>query len=191
MVAPFTAPAIRAAGETDAGETDAEAIAELHAASWRVAYRGILPAAYLAGPIDEERRRHWRAAMAAKRPEDVVLIAQDDGRPVGFIAIWRAGDPGFDGYIDNLHVRPDLRGNRLGRRLLVAAVAQLRAAGSRSIYLWLFEKNAPARRFYETLGGRAEDRSVIEFAGARIAQVRFVWRDLAALAEACKRPRER
>lgn len=184
MVAPFTSPTIRAASEADA-----EAIAGLHTASWRVAYRGILPAAYLDGPIGEERRGHWRAAMAARRPEDVVLIAEGDARPLGFIAVWRAGDPGFDAYIDNLHIRPDLRGNGLGRRLLAAAVARLHDAGCGCIYLWLFEKNAGARRFYETLGGRAEDRSVIDFAGARIAQIRFVWRDLAALAAACERER--
>lgn len=174
----------------DAGEADAETIARLHAASWRVAYRGILPAAYLDGPIDDERRRHWRATLAAKRPDDIVLIIEDQANSLGFIAVWRVGDPGFEAYIDNLHVRPDLRGNGLGRRLLAAAVARLRAIGCSSVYLWLFEKNAAARRFYETLGGCVEDRSVIDFAGARISQIRIVWRDLVALLDACERARE-
>jgi ribosomal protein S18 acetylase RimI-like enzyme len=174
----------------DAVEADAETIARLHAASWRVAYRGILPAAYLDGPIDDERRRHWQATLAARRPDDVVLVIEDQANSLGFIAVWRAGDPGFEAYIDNLHVRPDLRGNGLGRRLLAAAVARLRTVGCRSVYLWLFEKNAAARRFYETLGGCAEDRSVIDFAGARISQIRIVWRDLAALLDACQRTRE-
>lgn len=128
--------------------------------------------------------------MAARRPEDVVLIAEGDAQPLGFIAVWRAGDPGFDAYIDNLHVRPDLRGNGLGRRLLAAAVARLRTIGCSSVYLWLFEKNAAARRFYEALGGCVEDRSVIDFAGARISQIRIVWRDLVALLDACERARE-
>ncbi len=40
--------------------TDALTIAAIHIASWRDAsYRSILDPAFLAGPIEEDRRSHW------------------------------------------------------------------------------------------------------------------------------------
>ena len=49
-------------------EGDANAIAAVHAESWRTAYRGILSDAYLDGPIDAERRRLWRARCCGQAP---------------------------------------------------------------------------------------------------------------------------
>jgi hypothetical protein len=43
---------------------DDESIAELHTASWRGAYRGILPDAFLDGEIAEERRGFWKARLS-------------------------------------------------------------------------------------------------------------------------------
>ena len=104
---------------------DADAIAALHAASWRSAYRGILKDSTLGPTLDDDRRSHWRGELAAMAPADTVLIA--DGQ--GFIAAWAEGDPGFGAYIDNLHVHPERRSGGLGRQLLGAAMRQV--AGSR------------------------------------------------------------
>ena len=84
---------------------DADAIAALHAASWRSAYRGIFKDSTLGPALDDERRTHWRNKLAAMMADDTVLIAGD----VGFIAVWAEGDPGFGAYIDNLHVHPERR----------------------------------------------------------------------------------
>jgi ribosomal protein S18 acetylase RimI-like enzyme len=93
---------------------DADAIAALHVASWRSAYRGILKDGTLGTALDGERRAHWRRKLAAMTPTDAVLIVEGQG----FIAAWTAGDPGFGAYIDNLHVHPERRSAGLGRRLL-------------------------------------------------------------------------
>ena len=52
-----------------AGAADADAIAALHAASWRSAYRGILKASTLGPALDGERRAHWRGKLAAMGPQ--------------------------------------------------------------------------------------------------------------------------
>ena len=46
---------------------DADAIAALHAASWRSAYRGIFKDSTLGPSLDGERRTHWRE-LAAMSP---------------------------------------------------------------------------------------------------------------------------
>ena len=58
---------------------DADAIAALHAASWRSAYRGILKDDTLGPALDGERRTHWRRKLAAMAPADAVLIVDGQG----------------------------------------------------------------------------------------------------------------
>src|SRR3979409_2106086 len=128
---------------------DADAIAALHAASWRSAYRGILKDDTLGPALDGERRTHWRRHLAATVPADGVLIV--DGQ--GFIAAWARGDPGFGAYIDNLHVHPERRSAGLGRRLLGAAMRRVADRGEGRAYLWVFDSNTRAIEFYRRLGG--------------------------------------
>lgn len=46
----------------EATSADIEGIANLHATSWRFAYRGSYSDAYLDGPVFEERRQVWTDA---------------------------------------------------------------------------------------------------------------------------------
>jgi ribosomal protein S18 acetylase RimI-like enzyme len=160
---------------------DADAIAALHAASWRSAYRGILRDSTLGPTLDDERRTHWRSELAAMAPDDTVLIAGD----VGFIAVWAEGDPGFGAYVDNLHVRPERRSAGLGRRLLGDAMRRVAGRGQSGAYLWVFDGNTRAIDFYCRLGGEIVEHGVEEIDGLQIPQSRITWRDTARLAEAC------
>jgi ribosomal protein S18 acetylase RimI-like enzyme len=160
---------------------DADAIAALHAASWRSAYRGIFKDETLGPSLDGERQEHWRARLGAMTPADTVLIADAQG----FIAVWATGDPGFGAYIDNLHVRPDRRSGGLGRRLLGAAMQRVAVRGERRAYLWVFDDNVRAIDFYRRLGGEMVEGGFDEIDGAQLAHSRIAWRDTARLAEAC------
>ena len=64
----------------DAG--DAGAIAALHTANWRSTYAGILDPAYLAGPVEEDRRAVWHERLTAG-PDDleVVVAESEQGSP--------------------------------------------------------------------------------------------------------------
>ncbi len=156
-----------------AGIADAEEIAALHAASWRAAYQGLLPGRRLGPALDNDRRRRWRVALAKTRPRDVVLVADDGQRLLGFIAVWAAR--GAPALIDNLHVLPDWRGRRIGEHLMREAARRLRARGIRQALLWAFVANRSAIRFYERLGGVADRRSFKEFPPATPPCQRLVW----------------
>jgi ribosomal protein S18 acetylase RimI-like enzyme len=130
---------------------DADAVAALHAASWRSAYRGILSEQTLGPDLDEERRRHWRAKLAAARRDDLVLMVDD----IAFIAVWSAGDPGFGAYIDNLHVHPERRGGGIGRHLMGEAARLLAERGEHRAYLWVFDANVRTIEFYRRLAARS------------------------------------
>lgn len=166
---------------------DAEAIASLHAESWRTAYRGILPDAYLDGPVLADRRSHWRKALGERTGRDILLVAElpDQQEPAGFIAVWTDGRDGPGGYIDNLHVRPSLKGSGIGRRLLGEAATRLSGQGLDRAHLWVFDANRQAYDFYRRLGAQVAERGHDDFAGASIAHSRLIWQDLKALARAC------
>jgi ribosomal protein S18 acetylase RimI-like enzyme len=165
----------------EASVADADAIAALHAVSWRSTYRGILSELTLGPALDDERRIHWRGELAAMAPADTVLIAEGQG----FIAVWAEGDPGLGAYIDNLHVHPQRRSAGLGRRLLGAAIRRVAERGEARAYLWVFDGNTRAIDFYRRLGGEIVEQGFEEIDGVKVPQSRITWRDTSRLAEAC------
>jgi ribosomal protein S18 acetylase RimI-like enzyme len=161
-----------------AGREDADLIARMHAASWKDAYRNILPREYLDDDLEGERRRHWHKKMNELNDSDFVLIAEENDLPVGFISVWNEDSREYDAFIDNLHVLPGEKGNGKGSALMMQAAEMLVRSGKKSFYLWVLDQNVPARVFYERMGGTATDKSLFEIRGEKIPETRFVWADL-------------
>ena len=86
-----------------------------------------------------------------------MLIAELDGTPAGFALFFHnystfLARPGL--YLEDLFVRPELRGRGVGRRLLerLAAISVDRGCGR---FEWsVLDWNEPAIRFYRNLGAR-------------------------------------
>ena len=145
---------------------DATTIARIHATSWRSAYRGILPDEYLDDDIDADRLTYWRRRLSAPAERDVGVLALQDGAPVGFGFAVRDDDEHWGSMLDNLHVLPEHKGHGLGRSLMRELVAQLAEAGTAAgLYLWVYEANAGACRFYERLGAVRLNAEVVDTAG--------------------------
>lgn len=157
---------------------DLAAIARLHALSWRDSYRWLLPDDYLENEVDQELQRHWTETPIES--DDLVLVAEgQNGRILGFIAVWCRPEP----FIDNLHVAPDGRSQGLGTRLMVAAARCLLERGKSTVFLSVFEDNRRAVAFYERLGGKRTDRMIKPVFGNDVLQVKFEWADLAELSD--------
>src|SRR5690606_9100109 len=98
-----------------------------------------------------------RASLFGAQPQAEVLIAEYNGEPAGF-ALWFHNFSTFLGrrgmYLEDLFVRPALRGKGIGKALLVrlARIAVARGCGR---FEWaVLDWNEPARKFYESLGAR-------------------------------------
>ena len=157
---------------------DAREIAALHAESWRTAYRGLLPDSFLDGPVIVERLRYWMARMPAPdAPRRRLFKAVSDGAIVGFACVALDAEPQWGALLDNLHVRPDAKGQGIGTRLFAEARAWAGvAAPGVPMHLTVIEKNVNARRFYDRLGGRIVERTTVEVVpGTPLAILRYLW----------------
>ena len=168
-----------------AGPDDWPAVAAIHAASWRSAYRGIYSDAYLDGEAPEERRAFWRATLAEMDPElDAVFLAEEAGEAVGFACLRREAEAAGP-LLDNLHVLPERKGEGIGRRLLGAAAGWLVAKDPEAaLQLGVWKDNVEARLFYARLGGREVEETILATEGGGSApQILVRWERAADLAE--------
>lgn len=156
---------------------DARAIAEVHVASWRHAYRGLLPDDYLETLSVDEREAQRLAWFADPTPRSGTLVADDAGRVVGFASFGpsRDDDAADDiGEVPAIYVEPAVLGRGVGRELLRAAMDALRDLGFSRATLWVLEANDPARRFYEKAGWRWDGTvSQHDFDCANLPVVRY------------------
>lgn len=91
--------------------------------------------------------RPWGAAALealASRPGAVLEVDAD-----GFALLQLAAD---EAEVLTLAVRPEARGQGLGRGLMIAGLAHVAALGARRVFLEVAEDNAPARALYRRLG---------------------------------------
>jgi GNAT superfamily N-acetyltransferase len=164
--------------------SDTEIIAALHTESWCSAYRGILSDEYLDGAIFDERKAYWQKSLHAPDPERrLILIAEQAGEAVAFVSVYLDEEPDYGSLLHNLHVRPYLKGQGLGKLLMFEAAQWTLEQNIKQMYLWVFEANTGARKFYESLGGKAVEERLETVAGnVERNLLRYVWDDLTLLA---------
>jgi ribosomal protein S18 acetylase RimI-like enzyme len=173
-----------------AGPADAEAVAKLHADSWRRYYRGAYSDAFLDGDVLADRLLVWTGRLRESDPRRCTILAEDGGL-IGFANTFLDEDPKWGALLDNLHVATSSRRLGIGSRLL-ALTAEVLAArrGETGLYLWVLEQNIDAQAFYESLGGSREGREPVSPPGghtSRLAgspsKLRYAWQELGMLLE--------
>jgi GNAT superfamily N-acetyltransferase len=176
---------------TDSGVTirlarpeDALAIAEIHVASWRAVYPGIVPQEILDGLSIDRRAASWSRVLA-EPGERRTWVACRDGRPIGFAGTEPLGSDadtpaereqleGRPAELKTVYLVPDAIGAGIGRRLFGRAIDDLVERGYSPLILWVFTANVRARRFYEAAGWRPDGAAkTIDFGGTEIEEIRY------------------
>lgn len=109
-------------------------------------------------PDEAWERRRARYAAWLEDPDAFILIAEREGRPVGYALVtvtgafegWAAGERVAD--VQTLSVLTDERGRGVGARLMDAVEGELAKRGIGEYRLIVIAPNAEAIRFYERRG---------------------------------------
>jgi ribosomal protein S18 acetylase RimI-like enzyme len=137
---------------------DVPDIARIHMESWRRHYRGMYSDAYLDGDLYADRLTAWTGKLAWDHRTHFTVLAEHDGRTVGFAHVALDGHEKWGALVDNLHVSHTVQRGGIGTLLLdhVARMVAEQRPGS-GIYLWVLEQNTQAIAFYEARKGVLRD----------------------------------
>jgi GNAT superfamily N-acetyltransferase len=104
------------------------------------------------------------AALFGPRPKVFCDIAEVGGESVGF-ALWFYTFSTFRGrhgiYLEDLYVRPTVRGGGVGKALLANLARRCRAEGLARLEWAVLDWNAPAIGFYDSLGATAQSDWIV------------------------------
>ena len=141
----------------DATTEDAEAIAQVHVASFCRAFRGVLPDSAVDGFTVAKRLPRLETFLADENTR--TLVAAEAGAIVGFVDFGMSRDEDaaeMCGEVYAIYVDPRFWGKRVAGKLLGAALDGLRRTGCTHVTLWSVKGNLQARGFYLKNGFKVE-----------------------------------
>jgi len=140
--------------------SDAEAVAALHADSWRRHYRGAYSDAFLDGDVISDRLAVWADRLREPDPLRHTIVIEDGEGLIGFAHTAFDEDPASGALLDNLHVAHGHKRRGIGSQLLTSTASAVieRRTG---LYLWVQEQNVAAQAFYEARDGKRVKRALI------------------------------
>jgi len=160
-----------------ANPSDAYSLAEMHVATWQVAYRGLLPDDFLDGLTVAARAERWQQILTDS-PRQIWVACEDD-RIVGFASLGVSRDDDAlsnqTGEIYAMYVHPDEWRRGIGSALMAQALHVLKLLGYAEATLWVLRDNRRARDFYQASGFVSDGAAKIDINAAGISydEVRY------------------
>jgi GNAT superfamily N-acetyltransferase len=176
-----------------ADRQDAEAIAALHADSWRRHYRGAYSDDFLDGDVIADRVAVWTDRLREPDPQRSTILVENGDRLIGFAHTAFDDDRTWGALLDNLHVAHGLKRLGIGSQLLALTARAVVERGT-GLYLWALEQNVDAQAFYAARGARRLDRAPASPPGgvaSRLSgtpvKLRYAWTDPTVLLDRAER----
>lgn len=159
---------------------DAPALGQMHVASWRETYAGILPDKILSSLTIEARSAAWAKILQEPAGSTVVYLAEHEKSIIGFGSCGAQRTEslkikGYDGEVSAIYVLREFQKRMIGTHLFHAMASDLIRRGFSAAALWVLRDNLKARRFYEHIGGKviAEREDVRD--GAVLVELAYGW----------------
>jgi ribosomal protein S18 acetylase RimI-like enzyme len=118
--------------------------------------------------LGKPRPDYWKMKLelAEKRSEVSSLVAEMDGRVVGFVigdvSSWEYGIPENVGWIDTIGVDPDCQRTGIARTLFEAMADNLKTVGVDTIYTFVKRRDWKLLKFFNRVGFREGDMINLE-----------------------------
>lgn len=157
-----------------ARQADAAALADVHAAAWRGAYRGLLDGLDLERLVTNRTPRWWSDALARGVNIDLLEVS---GEVAGYATSGPCRMRGLAtaGEIYELYLHPHYQGLGFGRQLFEAARRNLEDRRMPGLAVRVLGDNTPACGFYRAMGGRLTSRSWHTTGGRKLELLVYCW----------------
>lgn len=103
---------------------------------------------------DDASRRDALAPLLEGSPHGAAYLIGPGRAPIGYIIVsfgWSVEFGGMDGFVDELYIRPAVRGRGLGSEVLMSLPKALGKAGLKALHLEVKTDDERAQRFYRKL----------------------------------------
>jgi GNAT superfamily N-acetyltransferase len=163
----------------EAAADDGARLAWIRTASWRDAYRDIIPPLALERIAGRDAQRMAHAVRHRGRGHTIWLA--EDRQHTAFGYAWAGPQTDralpFLGEVFELYLHPAWQRARAGTALLTHTIWALLAARLHPVALWVLADNHPARRFYETMGAVEVARRAVDVGGRPLEKIAYGWHE--------------
>lgn len=161
---------------------DAAAIAQVHLASWKTTYPGIIPQEYIDSLRVENGIAQWQSQLSEKKA--LVLVAEDEGGVFGFAAGGAIQHPveGYQGELGAIYLLASRQRKGAGAALVRRVATDLQRQGFTNMVVWVLRDN-PACGFYQRMGGVPVGTQMIEIGGTPLPEIAYGWPQIAVLCD--------
>ena len=104
--------------------------------------------------LSDAARRAAVQPLLEGSPHGAIYMVGPARAPIGYACVsfgWSLAFGGLDGFLDEIYIRPGVRGRGIGTEVLRGLPKALAAAGMKAIHLEVHQSNDKARKFYEAL----------------------------------------
>lgn len=112
----------------------------------------------------DEARRAGLAPLLDGIPHGAAYLIGPARAPMGYVIVsfgWSVEFGGMDGFVDEIYLRPAVRGRGIAGEVLISLPKALAGAGLRALHLEVERDNEPALRLYARAGFKARDRYML------------------------------
>lgn len=156
-------------------------LAVLHADVRKDVYKGILTDEYLETLTYSYVHDKWKRLY--KREDREILIYEEKGEILGFIAFSYWNVKTGHSEVLNLHVKKEARRKGIGKALIAAVAGILKKIGISELQVCVVEGNVNAESFYKSLGAVEIGRFTEMWGQWEAPQKRLVWYDTTEMAD--------
>jgi len=150
--------------------TDAPGMADIHARSWEVAYKDIIPWAYIKEK-SASRRMLWERIITEDNTTQYVI--QTGSNTVGIMTIASPQDDDLDDSFYELHgiyLHPSVYRQGIGTQAMTFAYGKACALGKNKMTVWVFAENTSSIKFYKKCGFAADGKTKTLICGEKTMQ---------------------
>ncbi|MBU5484175.1 GNAT family N-acetyltransferase [Clostridium sp. MSJ-11] len=153
-------------------QDDCFAISNVYEESWKGAYKGIIPQAYL----DSIPKGRWVQFLNDSTWNTLIMLDGDKIIGTSSYGASRFADMNGYGEIISIYLLPEYFGKGYGKQLLQTTIDGLIQMGYKDIFLWVLETNSKTRHFYERFGFETSSAYLDDdIGGKRLREIQYIY----------------